>query len=129
MCHAVHNESLNRSAAEARETDGMPPVGHTPGPWQLELNNHPDEIGDHNYSLFTNGYEFGKYNDESLSAGFDSSTPAANARLIAAAPELLEACQQLVYVLARLPIGDPLISDAHTACKKARATIAQATGN
>lgn len=61
-------------------------MGHTPGPWALELNNHPNEIGDHNYSLFHNGWEFGKYNDESLACGFEPDTPAANARLIAAAP-------------------------------------------
>jgi hypothetical protein len=67
---------------------------HVPGPWVLEGNNHPHEVGDHHFSLFTaNGYEFGKYNDESLDCGFDVSTPCANARLIAAAPELLETCK------------------------------------
>lgn len=52
----------------------------------------------------------------------------ANARLIAAAPDLLEACEAVAEVLGKLPIGDPLIGEAHTACKKARAAIAKATG-
>lgn len=95
----------------------MSEANHTPGPWTLELNNHPDEIGDDNYSLFCNGYEFGKYNDESLACGFDATTPSANARLIAAAPDLLAACQE---ALVCLPDGmDDLVAQLNAAIKLA----------
>ena len=42
--------------------------------------------------------------------------------------DLLDACKEVVGVLGRLPSVDPLISDAHTACKRARAAIAKAEG-
>lgn len=54
--------------------------------------------------------------------------PSDEALAIASATELLESCQELVNVLGRLPIMDPLISDAHTACKRGRALIFKATG-
>lgn len=68
---------------------------HTPGPWSLDLNNNPREVGDDNYVLSANGWQFAKFNDESLACGFDACTPAANAHLIAAAPELLEALKRV----------------------------------
>jgi len=41
---------------------------------------------------------------------------------------LLDSCKEMLAVLGRMPVVDPLISEAHTACKRARAAIAAATG-
>ena len=54
--------------------------------------------------------------------------PAANARLIASSPDLLEACRRLLGVVEQLTLDSPLISDGHTAAKFARAALAKATG-
>ena len=96
---------------------------HTPGPWRLGRNEHP----------FSENYlppAIGTKTREQAMVVFpiEDDEPEPNARLIAAAPDLLAACRAVVSVLGRLPIGDPLISDAHTACKKARAAIAAAEG-
>ena len=52
-----------------------------------------------------------------------------DARLIAAAPELLEALQQMLYWSeSRLPCGDPSLQELVRAQAAARAAIAKATG-
>jgi len=97
---------------------------HTPGPWAR----HPDypwiikqdlrpigEIGDGVTVCGTNAHE---------SSGFFP-TPdegRSNARLIAAAPDLLEACETLLFELVAGPAArDEVIANA-------RAAIAKATG-
>lgn len=55
---------------------------------------------------------------------------AADARLIAAAPELLEALKGLQRergCFCEMAIGHPLMTDHSNACKKAQAAIAKAT--
>ena len=68
---------------------------HTPGPWTLELNNHRKEVGDNSFSLWSQGYEFAKLQDESALCGFDD-CGYENARLIAAAPDLLKALKECI---------------------------------
>lgn len=57
--------------------------------------------------------------------GPDWSTKKANADLIAAAPDLLEACEALIAWVDALPVKHPQQSAFK---KKARAAIARATG-
>ena len=92
---------------------------HTPGPWELR----PDDMGGLSSLVFpakqphpvagVTGYYSG--NGERL----------ANARLIAAAPELLEALQRLSAQCERLRLPGETESDAE---RTARAVIAKATG-
>ena len=91
----------------------------TPGPWELR----PDDMGGLSSLVFpakqphpvagVTGYYSG--NGERL----------ANARLIAAAPELLEALQRLSAQCERLRLPGQPETDAE---KTARAVIAKATG-
>ncbi len=60
-------------------------MAHTPGPWTYQAT-----AGDHDFSVYSETYQRGR--DIALVRNFDE----ANARLIAAAPELLEACYRLV---------------------------------
>jgi hypothetical protein len=60
---------------------------HTPGPWTQ----HEGEVWAKNYGLISRSY-YGKPDGEG----------AANARLIAAAPDLLHACRKAVIALAAL---------------------------
>lgn len=88
---------------------------HTPGPWKADLENYPimvrsesetwplvDELGD----------------EEGCAGVFVANTGdhKANARLIAAAPDLLEACKAA-------------LSDDQPYIEKCRAAIAKATGD
>ena len=92
---------------------------HTPGPWELR----PDDMGGLSSLVFpakqphpvagVTGYYSGNW--ERL----------ANARLIAAAPELLEALQRLSARCTRLRLPEQAETDAE---KTARAVIAKATG-
>ena len=59
---------------------------HTPGPWRVEAGPTSNS-----FDLYTKGWHFGNYEDMSLDCGWGVNTPCANARLIAAAPDLLEA--------------------------------------
>jgi hypothetical protein len=95
----------------------MPRTQHTPGPWH---------VGEADGSLWVSGHDTNANvlceivgRDEGLRPGTTDLTPedCANARLIAAAPELLAACEQL------LSRG---IADAST-MKRAAAAVARAT--
>lgn len=90
---------------------------HTPGPWQYDDNECPwvfDQSGNTVAKIFSSKPDGVFLGDETK----------ANARLIAAAPELLEALQAMVAMYAprggRIVFDDP--SDA------ARAAIAKAKG-
>lgn len=81
-------------------------TGHTPGPWRIEIS-HPQnacayvqsETG-HEVALCFGGDEVARGND-----GIWPKQPIrdANARLVAAAPELLVALQRAAHLLAELP--------------------------
>ena len=89
---------------------------HTPGPWfandSLQLF---AETGQHIASL------------DSSTEGFEGGTLYANARLIAAAPDLLAALKAFDDAFSHYCEGDP-DSDEVSALYQARAAIAKATG-
>ena len=91
---------------------------HTPGPWQVEPRTENGtyyvSIPRKDGTIFTSSWvaQVGPFNDEDE----------ANARLVAAAPELLEACEDMVALLAReLPtdLGVPAAARARAAIAKA----------
>ena len=84
---------------------------HTPGPWRFE----PHSV-DSNYMLIYCSNTPGEGDNVRGYCG------AANARLIAAAPDLLEALQRLIES------GDVRDAGEAGALKQARAAIAKATG-
>ena len=91
---------------------------HTPGPWKCSQHlGHPAwsvhvDSGDRGRGLIiVDGV-----------AGIDREHRLANARLIAAAPELLEALEYIGRFI------DPTAKDAETMVKHARIAIAKATG-
>jgi len=92
---------------------------HTPGPWTIDdTREYLDKA-----CVRHNGIVVCSFLDR---CGF-AKEGKANARLIAAAPDLLEACKRLLAVVEQLTLDSPLISDGHTAAKHARAAIAKAT--
>ena len=89
---------------------------HTPGPWIVNESQEDCLYG--KVSIETEGEYFIAQVDESINQ-------AANARLIAAAPELLEALQRLSAQCTRLRLPGQPETDAE---KTARAVIAKTTG-
>lgn len=86
---------------------------HTPGPWRYERANPSPTTGEHLIAGAKNGYLA-----EIRDCG--SGNISANARLIAAAPDLLAALEELLNALPS--------ATTHPAIKAARAAIAKATG-
>ena len=77
------------------KTETVEKVGHTPGPWSSEYKDGNDHI-DINADSRT---DWDRTIAETTYTGGDSE---ANARLIASAPELLEACKQQHEAIDRL---------------------------
>ena len=99
-------------------------AAHTPGPWRFNTiltasENHRgwNIVCDHKFNGGFVGTVSPKIKEE---RGNASAEGLANARLIAAAPELLEALQGLLNALPS--------ATSHPAIKAARATIAKAIG-
>lgn len=99
---------------------------HTPGPWMIQEDNLGCKIiignlkmTDEEYSLFT-------CNEIGFTDGLsDESEDIANARLISAAPDLLEALKDALMVMTSQKVRIEEQADAIT---KARAAIAKAEG-
>ena len=95
--------------------------GHTPGPWEVEENGA---------DIFSNDghYIAEAWYDGSLGAGI---VTAANARLIAAAPDLLEACKFLYAEMKayRWDTEGPPTQTYRSVMRTAEAAIAKAEGN
>lgn len=95
---------------------------HTPGPWQVDGNViRGDAQGNGSVSvacILDVAYPYGRWAGESAKA---------NARLIAAAPDLLESLQEVLPMLEQLLMirGEP---EPGSIGHKARAAIAEATG-
>jgi hypothetical protein len=88
---------------------------HTPGPWHIEREDSPDAEWSRRFpTIIADEYEV--VGNEGFYG--DLETDMANARLIAAAPDLLEA---LEFVIRGVP-------DTWEGVQKARAAIAKATG-
>jgi hypothetical protein len=96
---------------------------HTPGPWVVRDDGHDylwplidaENVGAGHYASIAIAIQRDPHPQHR--GGIDAATAAANARLIAAAPELLNALKQLV---------DTPVSDS--AYRAARAAIARAEG-
>lgn len=92
---------------------------HTPGPWTYFYKNKYDE---HHVSLPLIGQSMrlGLFED-----GCPTENPEADARLIAAAPDLLEAMQAMLSEFNESMTG--IVHDELAVIAKARAAIAKAT--
>ena len=94
---------------------------HTPGPWKIEV-----ELGSrHDEFLIAKDAGDRGRGIAIAETRTGSGSERANARLIAAAPELLEALQRLSAQCTRLRLPGQPETDAE---KTARAVIAKATG-
>lgn len=116
--------------------------GHTPGPWEAYVRVARDG-GSYTIAVHEQGYPE-KRTPVVAWPGFDDSRRpiaehAANARLIAAAPELLEALEAILGPLATIPMGEsgapdervpvkPNLRVSEAAILRARAAIAKARG-
>jgi hypothetical protein len=89
----------------------LPAQAHTPGPWEPHWHKDKWIIGDP--ATFTH-----------LAGIYRNKKEDANARLIAAAPELLEALDHLHWMVCLQKCNDPV----KYALRKAAAALAKATG-
>jgi hypothetical protein len=85
----------------------------TPGPWIANIENSGS-----GYPRIESEHEHGVVNDGWIICDCEGPDGKANARLIAAAPELLEACKKLIYQ-----------PDLQVAIDAARVAIAKAEGD
>lgn len=98
----------------------QPEAEHTPGPWTHELQSGSEYI----YEVMAAGYYVATAHDGAMG----KSNAEANARLIAAAPDLLEALQEAAVLIEGVLMihGTP---EADSTGHKVRAAIAKTTGN
>lgn len=90
---------------------------HTPGPWYIVNSLNPN----HSFEIFgADGYHVARFEKDGIE------TELANARLIAAAPELLEACKEMVRHLEETDFD--VCGTPDSLMNKWKAAIAKATG-
>lgn len=100
-------------------------MSHTPGPWVIAL---PEDVKSGEDMLLVSDTP-GKRNGEHIACIYRSEPPGidqANANLIAAAPELLAACQDIATAFDEEPITGDARLDGMIA--KVKAAIAHAEG-
>lgn len=106
---------------------------HSPAPWKIVETTDPKiisswsiQVGDQSISFFPYVYQ---YADEEKTCGGYVSSPErhANARLIAAAPEMLDALRKAVVLLAGACVHSPEL-EPHETYEAVSAAIAKATG-
>lgn len=93
---------------------------HTPGPWREGRD----------WYIIENGYGFAVGSAASVHIGKEQCR--ANARLMAAAPDLLEACRlalPVVEEVAATHAGSPMGAEAKVRANTIRAAIRKATGD
>ena len=93
---------------------------HTPGPWKMNTNVQTSIDAETKHIAMVNYYKSGRANDDVYGEEHE-----ANARLIAAAPDLLEALKR-IEIIGRG--ARPNISKGTIAGDIARAAIAKAEG-
>lgn len=100
-------------------------IKHTPGPWEIDADTRPAEVCTVHHTSHPNGFVYVRG-----ALGYWDATPEenmANARLIAAAPDLLKALSMCVASMKScLPDFNPHDQAAYDA---AMAAIAKATGD
>lgn len=74
---------------------------HTPGPWHVQ----GFDAGDHEGRRVCAHVQFSPPSTKTVSVTIVQDTSKANAHLIAAAPELLEACKRLIAAMHQLDKG------------------------
>ena len=127
------DRALTRLAKDIRQA---PAAKHTPGPWKVCMPAASDgapcggltvryEGPSHRWHIAT---VYGQ--DKPTGIKYDQGENAANARLIAAAPDLLEACELLVQAYARAegPSGSIQWEDLDAAHAAAKQAVANAGG-
>jgi hypothetical protein len=97
---------------------------HTPGPWYVREQDDIDAEGN-GYVWAVKGESHGSYIQNPGHANSE-----ANARLMAAAPEMLKALEELLDLTALMPNSDDAVNDPELepALERARAAIAKAQG-
>lgn len=113
----MSNEALSTEASAVPAQGSL----HTPGPWRERAPNIDGEVDEH-YREITAGV--GHFPDERGESGFKltSFISPADARLIAAAPDLLEALKDAANELWSVPAASTMVLN------KVRAAIAKAEG-
>lgn len=97
--------------------------GHTPGPWTTKRAQLPVD-GAFDHAIIASGTVIAEaFGRSGVTIYHDSE---ANARLIAAAPDLLAACRQALASLEWTGIGD--VPSVRTVEREIRAAIAKAEG-
>lgn len=124
-------------APESAVTTSEPSAAFTPGPWLVERSDDGHDIrmasaiacGWDHESHHLIEYHHGVEADQD-DGGEQFAEAEANARLIAAAPDLLEALIEAEDILDDLTGADDLSDDSelHGTLRKVRAAIAKATG-
>ena len=100
----------------------MSEAKHTPGPWRVEVDTGPEAAWERKWpTIHAEKYEV--VGCEGLYGDYE--TDMANARLIAAAPDLLDALKALTH---SLDVEDLVHDDQRSSFAAARAAIAKATG-
>lgn len=98
---------------------------HTPGPWLTDRNNvHAGQIATINHCIGNDWVEI--WTDKWAETGMGEAEQEANARLMAAAPDLLEALQDCLAFLES-GLGERVASGRER--RKALAAIAETTGD
>lgn len=102
---------------------------HTPGPWRMEDNwdNYPGERkpGRYNIRSQDDGWNVARVWEAEETGPFSKEQVEANARLIAAAPELLEACE---WALSELAEPETSTADTlHETIERLKTAIKKAT--
>jgi hypothetical protein len=102
---------------------------HTPGPWKAQMiDGRMGVTANHMCSFPGMRYDICERVGGDCTAKPTKGTPEANARLIAAAPELLEALQRVVSDWVHPYDGGEYEDGEMPALDQARAAIAKATG-
>lgn len=108
-------------------------AAHTPGPWETRRAVTPDNTGGYDWAITKDGKvlaeAFENVGYATDGETYDKRPAQANARLIAAAPELLEALEEARELVCKTWCDERDTDCPHCLeCQDAQAAIARATG-